>query len=115
LSFDELQDAEDLRSVITAALATTPVDEEGLRRGVWTYVRAERALGSSPASVIVILTELVDASKPHPEATRQSLTRQVILWCVEAYFGYLGSDIGGAPHLSTDDPDVPTPRIVSNR
>jgi hypothetical protein len=47
--------------------------------------------------VIVALTELVDASNLKPVSVRQSTTRQVILWCVEAYFGYLGGAmIGGA-------------------
>lgn len=114
LSFEELRDAEDLRAVITAALTATPVDEEGLRRGVWTYVRAERALGTSPAAVIVVLTELVDASTLHLPSNRQSLTRQVILWCVEAYFGYLGSDIGTDAHQPAGDVELPPPR-ASNR
>jgi len=113
-TFEELQDAEDLRAVITAALAATPVDEEGLRRGVWTYVRAERALGTSPAAVIVVLTELVEVTTLHPASNRQSLTRQVILWCVEEYFGYLGSDIGGEPQQVEDDAELSPPR-VSNR
>src|SRR5256714_9056114 len=53
---------------------------------VWTYVRAEHDLGASPGSVIVALTELVDASTIGPPLVRQSVMRQVILWCVEAYF-----------------------------
>jgi hypothetical protein len=115
LSFEELQDAEDLRAVISAALAATPVNEDALRRGVWTYVRGERALGTSPAAVIVVLTDLVDASMPHPPSNRESLTRQVILWCVEAYFGYLGSDVGAAPSPSAAEPEVVPPRLVANR
>ena len=91
LSLDQIEDARDLRAVITAALATDPVDEESLRRGVWTYVRTERDVGTSPAFVIVALTELVDASTIEHTSVRQSVTRQVILWCVEAYFGYLGA------------------------
>jgi hypothetical protein len=97
LTLEELEDAHDLRSVIAAALAATPVDEESLRRGVWTYVRSERDMGASPAAVIVALTALVDGSNVKPVSVRQSTTRQVILWCVEAYFGHLGGTmIGGA-------------------
>ncbi|HKW12132.1 MAG TPA: hypothetical protein VJO33_17220 [Gemmatimonadaceae bacterium] len=108
LSFEQLADAQDLRSVISAALAKSPVDERSLRRGVWTYVGAERDLGSSPAQVIVALTQLVDASTVAPHAARQEMTRIMILWCVEAYFGHLGGEAGGHPA------EVP-PMIVSNR
>src|SRR5438094_6321591 len=96
LTLEELDDAHDLRAVIAGALATTPVDAESLRRGVWTYVRSERDMGTSPATVIVALTELVDSSTLRPLLVRQSTTRQMILWCVEAYFGYLGGEVIGA-------------------
>lgn len=89
----ELADAEDLRSVISAALAATPVDEQSLRRGVWTYVGAERQAGVSPGHVIVALTDLVDAAGIAPAAARETLMRRVILWCVEAYFGHLGGEV----------------------
>jgi hypothetical protein len=95
LTFDELEDAQDLRAVITAALAATPIDVEPLRRGVWTYVRAERDMGTSPAAVIVALSALVDSAKLQPQALRESIMRDVILWCVEAYFGYLGGQVVG--------------------
>jgi hypothetical protein len=115
-SLDELADAQDLRAVITAALATTPLDDESLRRGVWTYVRAEHDAGTSPGSVIVALTELVDVSKIRPPVVQQSVMRQVILWCVEAYFGHLGSEVvGGRDHRALDDSVVLPPRIVSTR
>ena len=116
LSRDELEDARDLRAVITAALATVPVDEESLRRGVWTYVRAERDIGTSPGFVIVALTELVDAATIEQASLRQSVTRQVILWCVEAYFGYLGGEVvGGGDDAPSADLTGPPPMIVSNR
>jgi len=108
LSFEQVSDAQDLRSVISAALAKTPVDERSLRRGVWTYVGAERDVGASPAQVIVALTQLVDASAVAPRSVREGVTRRVILWCVEAYFGHLGGETGG--HL-----DEAPPMIVSNR
>ena len=116
LTVDELEDAQDLRSMIAAALAAMPVDEESLRRAVWTYVRAEHDLGASPGSVIVALTELVDASTTAPPLVRQSVMRQVILWCVEAYFGYLGGEVvGGGGHVHSRDAVTLAPIIVSNR
>ena len=116
LSLEELEDAQDLRAVISAALATVPVDEESLRRGVWTYVRAERDVGTSPGFVIVALTELVDVSTIDQVSVRQFVTRQVILWCVEAYFGYLGGEVvGSGDDASLADGAVAPPMIVSNR
>jgi hypothetical protein len=115
LTLEELEDARDLRAVIAAALAATPVDEEALRRAVWTYVRAERDMGTSPASVIVTLTGLVDSSPVQAPFVRQSTTRQVILWCVEAYFGYLGGEVIGGPHAQSAMAAPAAPMIVSNR
>ena len=116
LSLDQLEDARDLRAVIAAALAMDPVDEESLRRGVWTYVRSERDHGTSPGFVIVSLTELVDASTIDIPSVRQSVTRQVILWCVEAYFGYLGGEVvGRGDRVPSADRAAPPPMIVSNR
>ena len=114
LTLEELENAQDLRAVIAAALATTPVDGESLRRGVWTYVRSERDMGTSPAAVIVALTELVD-STAHPLSVRQSTTRQVILWSVEAYFGYLGGEVIGAADARAAASGTTGPRLVSNR
>jgi len=82
-------DALDLRSGIAAALTATPVDEVKLRRGVWTYVGAERRVGTAPGHVITALTELVETSEIFPPTVRQAVKRHVILWCVEAYFGHL--------------------------
>ena len=91
----EVAESQDLRSVISTALSSTPVDEPSLRRGVWTYVGAERHAGTSPGHVIMALTDLIDAAKIAPVADRQALMRRVILWCVEAYFGHLGGDVVG--------------------
>ena len=91
----DVEDALDLRSVIASALAATPVDEMSLRRGVWTYVGAERNAGTSPGHVIMALTDLIEAATIAPAADRQALMRSVILWCVEAYFGHLGGDVAG--------------------
>lgn len=88
-------DARDLRSVIVDALAAEPVDEQALRDGVWTYVRAERGVGVAPGLVILALTEMVEASPIPAGLARLARTRDVILWCVEAYFGHLGGDALG--------------------
>ncbi|HKN65802.1 MAG TPA: hypothetical protein VJW73_05960 [Gemmatimonadaceae bacterium] len=115
-TLEELEDQHDLRAVIAAALAATPLETESLRRGVWTYVRAEHHLGTSPGAVIVALTALVEGSTPRAPLVQQALMRQVILWCVEAYFGHLG---GEGVHLgdqrTADEPAVPRGRRSSNR
>jgi hypothetical protein len=113
LSLEELVDSHDLRAVIAAALAASPVDERALRRGVWTYVIAERVVGTPPGYVIVSLTQIVDASGVTPDSLRQTLTRRVILWCVEAYFGHLGGEAAGGGDGS-ESRAVP-PMMVSNR
>jgi hypothetical protein len=92
LSLEEIEDAQDLRSVIAKALAATRVDEESLRQAVWTYVDGERDVGARPGGVIGTLTTMVEASPVAPRSARDDLTRRVILWCVEAYFGHLGGE-----------------------
>jgi hypothetical protein len=99
----------DLRSGIVAALAVTPVNEELLRRGVWTYVGAERHAGTSPGHVIMALTDLLESSQIVPSTLRQTLTRHVILWCVEAYFGHLGGDVVGRHGDALSDSATPLP------
>ena len=95
-SATQLADAEDLHAVISAALAATPIDDAALRRGVWTLVGMERDAGASPGYVIIGLTDLVDMAPLAPTSVKQARLRQVILWCVEAYFGHLGGDaLGG--------------------
>ena len=84
------RDARDLRAVIVEALAAAPVDEQTLRDGVWTYVRGEREVGVAPGVVILALTDMVDRAKLAPAAAKDARTRQMILWCVEAYFGQRG-------------------------
>jgi len=115
LTLEEIEDAHDLRAVIAAALAASPPDQESLRRGVWTYVRSERDMGTPPAAVIVALTSLVDLSTVGPPAVRQSITRQIILWCVESYFGYLGGEMIGGAEPRPVTSVATKPRIVSNR
>src|SRR4051812_29861939 len=89
----QLQDSQDLESVISAALAVRPLDESMLRRGVWTYVGEERQAGTSPGRVILTLTELIERSTTGSRMEQQAVMRRVILWCVEAYFGHLGDSL----------------------
>ena len=83
-------DARDLRAAIVDALAASPIDEQTVRDAVWTYVRGERELGVAPGVVILALTDMVERAKITPDAARDARTRDVILWCVEAYFGQRG-------------------------
>ena len=105
----ELADAADLRSVITAALAAIPVDEDALRRGVWTLVGTERDAGASPGQVIMVLTDLVNETRVAPASEQLARLRRVILWCVEAYFGHLGGDVLGREPDAFGDLPQPAP------
>ncbi len=84
LTLEEIEDAQDLQSVIATALASTVVDQDALRKAVWTYVGAKRDVRARPGAVIVTLTELVEASPVTPRAERGDLTRRGILWGVGA-------------------------------
>ena len=103
-SVEDLADAKELRAAISAALAQTPIDEHTMRCAVWTFVGTERRAGVPPALVIARLANLIEDAKIGPTPVRLDLTRRVILWCVEEYFGCLGSDVAtiGA---SSDEPD----------
>lgn len=105
----ELADAADLRSVITAALAANPFDEDALRRGVWTLVGTERDAGASPGQVIMVLTDLVNETQVAPASEQLARLRRVILWCVEAYFGHLGGDVLGREPDAFGDLPHPAP------
>jgi len=97
---EEIVDVIDLRAVIREALTAIPIDDTALRRGVWTYVGVERHAGTSPGHVIMVLNDLIDAAKVAPVSVHAALTRRVILWCVEAYFGHLGGDVAGRAGLA---------------
>ena len=100
------EDTQDLASVISAALKASPIDIASLRRGVWTYVGEERQAGTSPGRVILALTELIDATTAGASAMeRGAVTKRVILWCVEAYFGQLGGEV---PPKHAENAAVPT-------
>ena len=90
---EDLADAKELRAAISAALAGAPIDEHALRCAVWSFVGAERHAGVPPALVIARLAGLVDRSSIAPGSARLALTRSMILWCVEEYFGHLGGDV----------------------
>ena len=92
-SVEDLADAKELRSAIAAALETTPIDDHALRCAVWSFVGAERRADIPPALVITRLTGLIDNANITPISVRHALTRRMILWGVEEYFGHLG---GGA-------------------
>lgn len=92
-SIEDLADAKELRSVISMVLARQPIDELALRCAVWSFVGNERGAGVPPALIITRLTGLIDDAAIAPMSSRLSLTRRVILWCVEEYFGCLGGNI----------------------
>lgn len=100
---EEIADVADLGAVIHAALTETPIDDMMLRRGVWTYVGVERHAGTSPGRVIMALNDLIDEAAITPRSVQQAVTRHVILWCVEAYFGHLGGDVVGGEGLALSD------------
>jgi hypothetical protein len=102
----QAQDTTDLESVISAALAAAPIDITALRRGIWTYVGEERHVGTSPGLVILRLTEMIDASPRTSVMERAAITKRVILWCVEAYFGQLGGKLGP---IADEDALLPMP------
>jgi hypothetical protein len=91
-------DARDLRAAIADALASADGRQQTLRDAVWTYVRAERDIGVAPGVVILALTDIVERARLDPNV-RPARTRDLILWCVEAYFGHLGG--AGVGHVPT--------------
>lgn len=104
-SVEDLADAKELRAAISAALAQTPIDEHTVRCAVWTFVGTERRAGVPPAEVIARLVTLIEDAKIAPTSIRLDLTRRVILWCVEEYFGCLGRDLATIG-TSPDEPPV---------
>jgi hypothetical protein len=103
-TLDQHRDARDLRAVVVDALAAAPIDEQALRDGVWTYVRGERQVGVAPGLVILALTDMVERARIVSDDVRITRTRDVILWCVEAYFGQLGgTNIGRGRTASVDE------------
>jgi len=102
---EDLADARELREAISTALAHSPMNDQDLRCAVWSFVGLERRGGVPPAVVIGRLTALIDDSPARPSVDRSALTRRVILWCVEEYFGHFGGNV-----LASDPPHaVPEP------
>jgi hypothetical protein len=95
-SVEDLADAKDLRSAISAALTDAPINEHSLRCAVWSFVGTERRADVPAAEVISRLAALIDDVNITPISARHALMRQVILWCVEEYFGHLGGDALGS-------------------
>lgn len=110
-SVEDLADAKELRAVISTVLARAPIDEAALRCAVWTFVGIERRAGVPPALVITRLTGLIDDAAIVPLPSRASLTRRVILWCVEEYFGCLGGNVLGGEVLDDDLPAASAPSV----
>jgi len=90
---EDLADAKELRAAISAALARAPLNEAAVRCAVWSFVGNERRAGVPPELVITRLTGLIDDANISPISARLALTRSVILWCVEEYFGHLGGHV----------------------
>jgi hypothetical protein len=97
-----MADAADVRSAVVKSLAASPVSDEVLQRSVWTFVAVERDAGETPTAVIVKLTELFDEARISPVSVYQARRRQVMRWCVEAYFGHLAGDVSGPDALRSD-------------
>jgi hypothetical protein len=91
-SVDDLADAGELSTVVSRLLTEAPLDEQALRCAVWNFVGVERRADVPASLVIARLTDLIDQAPISPFAARAPLTRRVILWCVEEYFGHLGGD-----------------------
>ena len=105
-----LADGADLRAAVATALAATPIYEQSLRRAVWAYVDAERDRGSVLGPVIAALTDLADGANIVPTSVRQALTRSMVLWGVEEYFGQLtGVASAFAGHVTGD---LPAPAML---
>ena len=112
----ELAETADLRSAVAASLAAAPINDISLRRDVWMLVGMERGTGASPSQVITTLTDLVDEAAFTTISARHGRLRQVILWCVEAYFGHLGGDVLRGDVLARGVGAGPSlPRPSSNR
>ena len=103
----------DYRSIIAHILAKRPFDEESVHDCVCTYVRAERDSGRSASDVIVALSALVERPGATSAAVRHTLTRCVIPWCVEAYFGMPRAGAPCVARLVGSGSDASLPSAVS--
>ena len=92
-SVEERADARQLRARIATALMQVPKNEFALRSAVGDFVEAERRSGVSPAVVISRLAALIEDAEVSPPAAHLRLSRCVILWCVESYFGPVDGEV----------------------
>ena len=104
---DQLIDAADLRAAIAGALDAVPIDDEALRRAVWTFVDTEKHAGTTPGEVIIALKNLMTQAQV---ASLSKHNAAVILWCVEAYFGHLGGEIPPRPPVLRESDPRPASR-----
>ena len=104
---DQLIDAGDLRAAIAAALDAVPIDDDALRRAVWTFVDAERHAGTTPGDVIIAVRNLMTQAQV---AALTEHSAAVILWCIEAYFGRGGGDLPGSALLAPASEPRPASR-----
>ena len=111
-SVEDLADATDLRAVISKELVRSPIDESALRCAVWSFVGTERRAGIAAAVIIARLTALVDEATGVPIPARLALTRRMILWCVEEYFGRLDGEVLGNGAAASLDLLTTTPMGV---
>jgi hypothetical protein len=74
-SVEDLADAKELRSVIAAALISSPVDDAALRCAVWNFVGVERRAGVTPPRVNCRGARFFEPAQkqpptnPHPQTT----------------------------------------------
>ena len=101
----QFEQSQHLELAIAEALAARPIDESMLRVSIYHYVSEEGHAGTSAGRITVALADMVEQSKVALTTEQQAVTRRVILWCVEAYFGSLGGPVEApiaAPGRRTD-------------
>lgn len=91
-SVEDRADAKVLREVISIALTRPPINLRALRTAVCNFVQHESRSGEGPDGVIARLVALIEESGILPSVARLRLTRRMILWCVDDYFGPLNGD-----------------------
>jgi hypothetical protein len=110
-SAEQRADAKQLRARIAAALMQVPRNELALRSAVGDFVEAEHRSGVSPAVVISRLATLIEDAEVSPLAAHLRLSRCVILWCVESYFGQVDGHVPVANGARQGRPRPPLPEI----
>jgi hypothetical protein len=88
----ERAEAAEITTRLRETLASNYLDAELLRADVRKYVASMRHGGASLGSTIEGLTRIAELSTIAPMSKRQAAVRQLIYWCVEAYYWRL--DVG---------------------